>query len=185
MFFKTDFHLPKDATAPVLLIADETGIAPSRSFWAGREHKPMCLSFECWNHEELPFAPEIHALTKEKKIYPLIAYSRDLNNKMYVDSLLEREAGTVLSLLHNPKAHIYFCGTSAVEQVVRNKLLMALCAGNDEHPCLEMSNAIEKSVIVKMQKRFITEVYGSPKQEFDTMELQWQNTTLNIVKASI
>ena len=182
VFSQTDLHLPADEDAPCIMIATGTGIAPFRSFWMSSARNPMYLFFGCRSHSDLPFASEIGFLERAGRVNPFIAYSREMENKMYVQDMLGRESETILSLLHNPKTHLYICGGPDMAITVQNRLLMILCAGSQTQKGVEMSRAMEKLVIMKQQKRFITEVYGAISAGDDAMQFAWKEATSRVVE---
>lgn len=183
-FSHTDLHLPKDEDAPILLVATGTGIAPFRSFWMSDVRNPMHLFFGCRDRRDLPFASEIASLQNAKRIKPFIAYSREINKKkLYVQDLIMQESDTILKLLHNSKTHVYICGSPVMEKEVRNKLLMVLSAGNEAFRPMKTIRAMEKLVIMKQQKRFVSEIYGTSASEDDAMATFWREITSKTVMA--
>ena len=179
---KSNLHLPEDESAPALMIATGTGIAPYRSFWVSKARNPMTLFFGCRNKQELPFAKEISDLKRAGRITPYIAYSREMSDKLYVQDLFVKEASTVLSLLHNPKTHLFICGSPDMANAVQDKLLMVLCQGDDTYPAIGTKRAMEKLIIMKQQKRFIAEVYGPLSQAENAMSLVWKEVTAKVVQ---
>jgi len=61
-FSTTDFHLPNDEDAPVIMIAAGSGIAPFRSFWMAEKRNPMHLFFGCQRESDVPFKTELEQL---------------------------------------------------------------------------------------------------------------------------
>ena len=182
IFSKSDLHFPEDEDAPALLIATGTGIAPYRSFWMSETRNPMHLFFGCRNKQELPFAQEINALKRAGRLTPYIAYSREMSDKLYVQDLIVKESSVVLSLLHNPKTHVFICGSPDMASAVRDKLLMVLCQGNETYPAMQTRRAMEKLIIMKQQNRFITEVYGPLSKDENVMSLAWKEVTTKVVQ---
>uniref|UniRef100_A0A7S4JLA3 Oxidoreductase FAD/NAD(P)-binding domain-containing protein n=2 Tax=Odontella aurita TaxID=265563 RepID=A0A7S4JLA3_9STRA len=112
-----------------------------------------------------------------------VAYSRVMDNKMYVQDLIKKESDIILMLLHNPKTHIYICGAPAMEYAVRNELLMALCVGNETYPRINIGRAVEKIVLMQQQNRFVTEVYGTlTSSARDATETLWREATTKVAK---
>lgn len=182
VFSQTDLHLPTDEDAPCIMIATGTGIAPFRAFWMSNARNPMHLFFGCRTRSDLPFASEIGFLERTGRINPFIAYSREMNNKMHVQDMLDRESETVLSLLHNPKTHLYICGSPDMASTVQIRLLMTLCSGSNSQQGMKMNQAMEKLVIMKQQKRYITEVYGALSHGDDAMQFAWKEATARVVE---
>jgi len=182
---QSDLHLPTDEESPVLMIATGTGIAPFRSFWMSNARNPLYLFFGCINKKDLPFASEIESLNRAGRLHPFIAYSREINNKLHVQDLVAKESDTVLSLLHNPKSHIYICGSPDMAKGVNERLLMIMCHGNNQYPGMKMAQAMEKLIIMKQCKRFISEVYGTISITDDAIGIAWMEATSNVVKMTI
>ena len=181
MFSRTDLHLPDDEDAPCIMIATGTGIAPFRSFWMSNARNPMYLFFGCRTCSELPFASEIASLERAGRVNPFIAYSREMNNKMYIQDMLALESDTVLSLLHNPKTSVYICGSPDMAATAQNHLLMTLCNGNHIQRGMSMNQAMQKLIVMKQQKRFIAEVYGAISDNDNAMQLGWKEATARVV----
>ena len=182
VFSQTDLHLPTDEDAPCIMIATGTGIAPFRSFWMSNARNPMHLFFGCRTRSDLPFASEIDSLERAGRINPYIAYSREMSNKMHVQDMLARESEAVLSLLHNPKTCLYICGSPDMAATVQNRLLMILCNGSHSQSGMKMNQAMEKLVVMKQQKRFVTEVYGTISSGDDAMQFAWKEATARVVE---
>ena len=181
MFSRTDLHLPDDEDAPCIMIATGTGISPFRSFWMSNARNPMYLFFGCRTRSDLPFASEIESLERAGRVNPFIAYSREMNNKMYIQDMLALESDTILSLLHNPKTCVYICGSPDMAATAQNNLLMTLCNGNHIQRGMSMNQAMQKLIVMKQQKRFIAEVYGTLSDNDNAMQLGWKEATARVV----
>ena len=182
VFSRTDLHLPADEDAPCIMIATGTGIAPFRSFWMSNARNPMHLFFGCRTRSDLPFASEIDSLERAGRINPHIAYSREMNDKMHVQDILARESDEVLSLLNNPKTCLYIVGSPDMASTVQNRLLMILCNGSHKQSGMKMNRAMEKLVVMKQQKRLVTEVYGTISSGDDAMQFAWKEATARVVE---
>ncbi|MHA7942594.1 PepSY domain-containing protein [Formosa sp. 3Alg 14/1] len=129
-----EFRLSK-RTKQVLMIANGTGIAPflgminqnatgqnMQLYWGGRQES----SFEIYKSI-------IDEGLKANKLQKLeIAYSRQHNNKLYVQHLLERDAEQVAQVLKQ-KGVILICGSIAMQKDVLI-VLEAICDRYLEHP---------------------------------------------------
>ena len=142
----------------------------------------MHLFFGCRTRSDLPFASEIDSLERAGRINPYIAYSREMSNKMHVQDMLARESEAVLSLLHKPKTCLYICGSPDMAATVQNRLLMILCNGSHSQSGMKMNLAMEKLVVMKQQKRFVTEVYGTISSGDDAMQFAWKEATARVVE---
>ena len=175
-------HLPKNINSPVLLIAAGSGISPFRSFWVSNPQNPMYLFYGCRSKKDLPFESEIESLKETRRLYPYIAYSRGMKNKLYVQDMLLKKRDLILSLLYDAQVHIYICGSGDMAHAVSNKLLSILCNGNSQYPALPVNQAMKKLIIMKHRNRFITEIFGMRTNEEDTMSFSWKEETSSVVK---
>ena len=136
----------------------------------------MFLFFGVKKRSELPFAYEIEQLQNTGLLTPFIAYSNEPGvKKKYVQDVIEEEANVVLDLLHNSTTRIYVCGGYAMESGVREVLILLLAKGNDSHPGLGVTRAIERLSLYKTTKKYTAEVYGTVKKNDDKiMEATWK-----------
>lgn len=90
---------------------------------------------------------------------------------MYVQDRLLEEAETVSNLLKNHgETTIYVCGTPELEYYVREKLIMIIGGGND------VVNAAMRLARMKVQNRYVTEVYGKSAKNADSpMGSLWED----------
>ncbi|ANU15289.1 NADPH-P450 reductase 1 [Planococcus halocryophilus Or1] len=115
---QTDFQLPENPETPVIFVGPGTGIAPFRGFIQARrvlqvEGKTLGkahLYFGC-RHPEQDFLYEEEL--KEAEQLGLIelysAFSRQHDEKIYVQHLMKNNAQAILSLLEQG-GHLYICG---------------------------------------------------------------------------
>ena len=169
---KTDFHMPSDESAPVIMIASGSGVAPFRSFWTARKKNPMFLFFGCQRVSDLPFKTEIGQLEKDGrlKIYP--AYSRG-DRPMYVQEKLMKEGDAIRKLLEHPLTTIYLCGIPSMEVSVRESLI-SIIGGSVTTATLSLAR-------MKVQGRYITEVYGKPADTSSPMNKLWEESLSKVV----
>ncbi|CAG9096154.1 unnamed protein product [Plutella xylostella] len=127
------FHMPKDITAPIILVGPGTGVAPFRGFWHHRRELlkedqanpgAMWLIFGCRNQglnlyeEEKAEALKNGVLTKS-----MVALSReDGVEKKYVQNILEEEGPAVCRMLLEEGGHFYVCGDCKMAEDVMHKL---------------------------------------------------------------
>ena len=181
-FATTDFHMPNDEQAPVIMISTGSGIAPFRSFWLAGKKNPLFLFYGCRDPDELPFALEIDQLEASRRMQSFIAFSRISKGKMRLDQKMKQERGILLKLLNNKRTTIYLCGSPELESTVRTALIMILAEGDDVYPGLGMVRAVEKLVIMQQTKRFIREVYGTGGSTDDPSVVFWQESIAKIVR---
>ncbi|MEM9844188.1 MAG: flavodoxin domain-containing protein, partial [Pseudomonadota bacterium] len=112
------FHPPADDTTPLIMIGPGTGIAPFRAFLEEREARGA--TGKNWlffgdQHAALDYLyrDEIDAWHANGLLTKLsLAWSRDGEEKVYVQDLLERNAAEVFAWLQEGAA-IYICGDAA------------------------------------------------------------------------
>ncbi|XP_067393898.1 NADPH--cytochrome P450 reductase [Emydura macquarii macquarii] len=117
---KSQFRLPFKPGTPVIMIGPGTGIAPFVGFiqeraWLkqqGKEVGETVLYYGCRHeNEDYLYREELTQLHKEGALTQLnVAFSRDQDQKVYVQHLLKRNKEGVWKLIHEGNAHIYVCG---------------------------------------------------------------------------
>lgn len=127
------FHFPKKASK-VIMIATGTGIAPFLGMIQENNNKlPIDLYFGIKTKKSLQLYNDvIHKNLKEKKVvnfYP--AYSREFEQKTYVQNLIKKDIDTIIVALKN-KAVIMLCGSIAMQKEVFTVLENALNQKNEK-----------------------------------------------------
>ncbi|XP_015223145.1 NADPH--cytochrome P450 reductase isoform X2 [Lepisosteus oculatus] len=117
---KSQFRLPFKASNPVIMIGPGTGIAPFIGFiqergWLkeqGKEVGETVLYYGCRHkNEDFLYQEELEAFEKAGVITQLnVAFSRDQDQKVYVQHLLKANKEHLWKLIHHENAHIYICG---------------------------------------------------------------------------
>ncbi|XP_067306110.1 P450 (cytochrome) oxidoreductase b isoform X1 [Pseudorasbora parva] len=117
---KSQFRLPFKSTNPVIMIGPGTGIAPFIGFiqergWLKEQGKDVGeteLYFGCRHkNEDFLYQEELEEFEKNGVLTALnVAFSRDQEQKVYVQHLLKKKKETVWKLIHTDNAHIYICG---------------------------------------------------------------------------
>lgn len=115
---KSQFRLPFKPTTPVIMVGPGTGIAPFRGFLQERsfyasEGKPVgqtVLYFGC-RHKAQDFIYEEELMQfKNQGVLTLhTAFSRDQEQKVYVQHLLDQNHDEIWEVLNN-NGHLYICG---------------------------------------------------------------------------
>ena len=110
-----NFRLPDDPTVPIILVGAGTGIAPFRAFIQHRSHMEKAgkswLFFGNRNEEsEFLYRDEWQQHLQKGTLSRLdVAFSRDGNEKKYVQHCLLEQASDVFQWLEEG-AHLYLCG---------------------------------------------------------------------------
>lgn len=117
---KSQFRLPFKASNPVVMIGPGTGIAPFMGFlqeraWLkeqGKEVGETILYFGCRHrNEDFLYQEELEEFERTGVLTQLnVAFSRDQENKVYVQHLLKQNKEHLWKLIHTDNAHIYICG---------------------------------------------------------------------------
>ena len=122
------FELPKDKTAPVIMIGPGTGIAPFRAFLQEMAAAPtgaqrtghVRLYFGCRREgEDYLYREELESYVKSGTLSSLrLAFSRAQAAKVYVQHHV-RDDGKELWEMMQRGAHIYLCGGTSMGNDVR------------------------------------------------------------------
>ncbi|PSK42070.1 hypothetical protein B9Z65_3984 [Elsinoe australis] len=123
---RSKFHLPITATAPLMMVAAGTGIAPFRAFIAerhrvsrNREVGEMSLFYGCREVEgEFAYRDEIGAVEREMggKLAVQVAESRPktAGKKMYVQDLIRDRGEEVVRALVEENRYLFICGGASM-----------------------------------------------------------------------
>lgn len=108
------FHLPKNPNAPIIMIGAGTGIAPYLGFLEASHKGEMYLFFgERRREHDFLYEDELKQYLEDGKLTVLYtAFSRDQNEKIYVQDCLKQQGKKVWALIQN-QAEIYLCGSKA------------------------------------------------------------------------
>lgn len=120
---KSQFRLPKSVSTPLIMVGPGTGIAPFRGFIHHRKHLreeggargEAVLFFGCRERvKDFLYEEELNtALASGHLSNVLVAFSREQNEKVYVQDRLREHKELVWTLLEEQKAHFYICGDAA------------------------------------------------------------------------
>ncbi|KNB01633.1 hypothetical protein FOXG_04834 [Fusarium oxysporum f. sp. lycopersici 4287] len=139
VFVKTStFRLPSDPTIPILMVGPGTGVAPFRGFVRervvmhrqGKDFAPMTLFYGCRKRtEDFLYQEEWEGYTAElgSKFRMYIAFSREQQNKIYVQDLILEQSRDVASLIQNG-GHVYVCGDVGMGRGVTETLCKVLAS---------------------------------------------------------
>ena len=116
---QSSFHLPSDHSKPVIMVGPGTGLAPFAGFlqqrrWAKQKGLPMgdaYLFFGCRKkNEDFVYEEEQVAAERDGVITKLIvAFSREQNQKVYVQHKILEHKESVWNALNNG-GYFYICG---------------------------------------------------------------------------
>ncbi|XP_051891119.1 NADPH--cytochrome P450 reductase-like [Pristis pectinata] len=117
---KSQFRLPYKPSTPILMIGPGTGIAPFIGFiqeraWLkqqGKEVGETVLYYGCRHkNEDYLYQEELEHFQKDGVLTQLnVAFSRDQEEKVYVQHLLKQNKEHVWNLIQKENGHIYICG---------------------------------------------------------------------------
>ena len=154
------FTLPPDGNAPIIMVGPGTGVAPFRAFLQerikqGAKGKNWLFFGERNSRFDYLYQEEWEQLQKEKKLILSLAFSRDQEEKVYVQHKMLENAPELWSLLQEG-SYFYVCGDAhrmardveqTLEQIVRTQG--------------QMSPEAAKAYIKEMrtQKRYLIDVY--------------------------
>ncbi|KAF9120633.1 NADPH-dependent diflavin oxidoreductase 1 [Mortierella sp. 14UC] len=132
--------LPRDPSVPLICIGPGTGVAPMRSFLHHRIYAQGAtqnvLFFGCRKRErDFHYRQEWEQLEAEGKLQVFVACSRDQEDKVYVQHLIEQQSALVWKYIHTLKGTILLSGSSnrmptdvtrALERVIAKEGQMSL-----------------------------------------------------------
>ncbi|XP_060594774.1 NADPH oxidoreductase A-like [Ruditapes philippinarum] len=110
-----DFRLPADSQIPIILIGPGTGIAPFIAFIQEREMEASSaatwLYFGCRHKDkDYLYKSQLEKWNLDGTIRLSVAFSRDQDQKIYVQDLLQRDAEEIWRLINKENASIFVCG---------------------------------------------------------------------------
>jgi sulfite reductase (NADPH) flavoprotein alpha-component len=156
------FRLPKDANTPIILIGSGTGIAAYRSFLQDR--KASHAEGDIWlifgernSQSDFLYREELMAYKKEGLLTRLdTAFSRDQEEKIYVQDRIREQASVIYDWLINRGANLYICGNKRTMAVGVRSALKGLLYSEGNMNELEATDFIKK---LKSEQRWQEDVY--------------------------
>lgn len=107
---------PKDTAAPVVMVGPGTGVAPFRSFIHERAASGIggnWLFFGCRGRERDFYCHDEWSRFVDKNLLHLFtAFSRDQQEKVYVQDQIKKNASLIWKLLHEQSAFFYIAGNA-------------------------------------------------------------------------
>eukprot|EP00123_Amoebidium_parasiticum_P003611 comp14899_c1_seq1/m.11448 comp14899_c1_seq1/g.11448 ORF comp14899_c1_seq1/g.11448 comp14899_c1_seq1/m.11448 type:complete len:602 (-) comp14899_c1_seq1:75-1880(-) len=108
--------MPKDDAVPMIMVGPGTGIAPFRNLMEERVSQGLAagtLVVGCRNrNKDYFYQSEWEKYEAEGKLALITAFSRDQENKIYVQHRIKERGSDLWPLIHEQGAHIYVCGNS-------------------------------------------------------------------------
>jgi len=115
------FRLPNDVAKPIIMVGPGTGIAPMRALLQERSHQKLnqklsvgsnVLYFGCKQRDlDFIYSDELNSFEKEGTLTKMhLAFSREQDEKIYVQHLLAKNASDTWKLIDDEGAYIYVCG---------------------------------------------------------------------------
>lgn len=127
---------PKDPYTPLIMIGPGTGIAPFRSVIQNRLQLqqtgvnigPLVVFFGCRNKDkDYHFEQDFKAWQYNQSVEVHVAFSRDQDNKVYVQHLIRKRASHLAKLIKEQNAYVYVAGSSNnMPKAVREAFIEAL-----------------------------------------------------------
>ena len=117
---QSNFHLPQDRSAPIIMVGPGTGLAPMMGFLQQREALLQkgtkighaTLFFGCRaRDEDYLYEEELQGHLKSGALSKLhVAFSRESGQKVYVQDKIWEERDAVWKLLQDPTCTVFVCG---------------------------------------------------------------------------
>ncbi|KAM8709221.1 hypothetical protein ACLKA7_016089 [Drosophila subpalustris] len=127
---------PKDPDTPLIMIGPGTGIAPFRSIIQNRLQLQktgvsigqLVVFFGCRQKDkDYHFKEDFERWQESQSVVVHVAFSRDQENKVYVQHLIKEHASHLAKLIREQNAYIYVAGSSNnMPKAVREAFLEAL-----------------------------------------------------------
>ena len=139
---ESSFRLPQDSQRPIIMIGPGTGIAPMRAFLqerqaqmeSGLETGQSILYFGCRKRtSDFIYKDELEQYEQAGVLSRLhLAFSREQNEKVYVQHLMENDGSELWDLIQHQNAHLYVCGATSMGKDVHKVLIeIAMKHGNE------------------------------------------------------
>lgn len=133
----SSFRLPQDTSKPIIMVGPGTGIAPMRALLQERSYQKHVqkknvgkniLYFGCKRRDlDYLYADELEAFQKEGTLTDLqLAFSREREQKVYVQYLLAKNMEETCKLLVNEGAYVYVCGGTRMGSDVMQAIVSIL-----------------------------------------------------------
>lgn len=156
----TDFTIPEDPIAPVIMVGPGTGVAPFRAFIQerlikGHVGKNWLFFGERNRKHDFLYQDFWENLVATKKLDLDLAFSRDQEDKLYVQHKLFTQAQKIWRWFEEG-AYFYLCGDAKQMAKDVEKAVEQIIASQGKMSQEEASNYLKT---LKKQKRYVKEVY--------------------------
>ncbi|GMF29062.1 unnamed protein product [Phytophthora fragariaefolia] len=161
------FHLPDNAQSPMLLIGPGTGVAPFIGFLQHRHHEAKTTNFTYGDSylffgcrrksEDWLFRKQMKEYVANGTLTQLFtAFSRDHDEKHYVQHDLHNNGKLVCDLLLGSDGYVFMCGDGlAMAKDVHAALVQILVANAG----LSLQDAEQKLQELGMQHRYVRDIW--------------------------
>ncbi|XP_075041573.1 NADPH-dependent diflavin oxidoreductase 1 [Mixophyes fleayi] len=113
---KGSMKFPSDADTPLVMVGPGTGVAPFHAAIQERavqQKSGNCLVFGCRGKEkDFYFQEEWEGLGKRELLTLFTAFSRDQEDKIYVQHRIKENAAFLWDLINNKHAYVYLAGNA-------------------------------------------------------------------------
>ncbi|MEH1844306.1 MAG: hypothetical protein V7L25_04675 [Nostoc sp.] len=159
------FRPPTDSQAPLLMVGPGTGVSPLIAFLQyrealrnqGKQLGEASLYFGCRNHDDFIYREQLESWQNQGILTDVqVAFSRLMNQKVYVQNLMRQQAATLWTLLSHPQCHYYVCGDAKMADDVF-EMLMAIAKIEGRLSHIEAVEFFDK---MKQEKRFYVDAWG-------------------------
>jgi len=163
------FRLPKQIATPVVMVGPGTGVAPFRGFLHDAWHLAKAkkddtkigdwhLYFGCKSSKkDYIYQEEMEKAKKDGILSRLeLAFSRDTEEKVYVQHRLGTQSSELWEIIHTKRAHFYVCGGTAMGRDVRNAVIKIAT----EHGKLSADAAAKYVKDLQTKGRYIQELWS-------------------------
>ncbi|MCK5828787.1 MAG: sulfite reductase subunit alpha [Methylococcales bacterium] len=157
----TSFRVPEDDTLPIIMVGPGTGIAPFRAFLQERQYRKASgknwLLFGDRNKAtDFIYQDEIEAMQTNGVLTRLdLAFSRDQEEKIYVQDKMRENGAEMFSWLENGGS-FYVCGDANYMAKDVDKALHEII---EKHGNKTADQAVEYVNQMKKEKRYVRDVY--------------------------
>ncbi|KAJ9101001.1 hypothetical protein QFC20_005285 [Naganishia adeliensis] len=130
--------LPKEgANVPVVLVGPGTGVAPMRAFAEERIRigaaKNTAIYFGCRSRQQDFYYADEWDEMRKAGVTVRIAFSRDQDDKLYVQDLIKKDAKMIKEWIHDRGGNIYISGSSnAMPKAVRAAVAWSISTESGE-----------------------------------------------------
>jgi len=151
------FRLPSDHATDIIMIGPGTGIAPFRAFMQERAHhsasgKHLLFFGERSRKNDYLYEKE---WADHSNLHIHTAFSRDQDQKVYVQHRLEENASEIYQLLENG-AHFYVCGDAKVMAKDVEKTLLQILS---QEGSLTPESAKQRLKSLRKEGRYLLDIY--------------------------